>query len=434
MGRRFDIPVFYRSPIISKIKTARRESDLRKRDFTPSILDLGPVRFKIARHFGFCFGVENAIEIAFRAIHQNPGKRVFLLSEMIHNPQVNQDLLDRGVRFILSPDGEQLIPFEELTPEDIVIVPAFGTTLELFARLEAIGINPALYNATCPFVEKVWKRSEQLGGKGYTIIIHGKHYHEETRATFSHAKVSGASLVIRDMKEAEMLASFIKRERPFDDFFTVFEGRYSEGFDPERDLQRIGVVNQTTMLAYQTQGISEYLKGQMLEHFGAEELTDHFADTRDTLCYATSENQDATYGLIESGGDIAIVVGGYNSSNTANLAELCEQHVPTFYIKDAEEILSDREIQHLDRKSKEVKVTANWLPDSPRPITILLTAGASCPDALVDDVLERIASHFSVERPLGDAFESFAGSLRTSMVDNEISVDSQRAERSGHEQ
>lgn len=407
MGRKFDIPLYYRSSVISTVKNARRNIDHRKQDLGPSILDLGVVRFKIARFFGFCFGVENAIEIAYRALAENPDKRVFLLSEMIHNPHVNNDLLARGVRFILAPDGRQLIPFSELRPDDIVIVPAFGTTVELFEQLERLGINPRLYNATCPFVEKVWKRSSQLGERGYTVVIHGKHYHEETRATFSHARLSAPSLVIRDLEEARRLAKYLRREISFESFFSDFSGRYSEGFDPPVHLQRIGVVNQTTMLAGETQHISDLLREAMRAHFGEDNLEFHFADTRDTLCYATSENQDAVKGLVESGGDLAIVVGGYNSSNTSHLVELCQERLPTFYIKDAEEILGPDRIRHLDLHTHQVKETTGWLPKNKAPVDVLITAGASCPDALVDRVIERVSGFFDSATRIESALQQF---------------------------
>ena len=203
MAREFDIPQYYRSALIGKIKRFRLAQDGRKKDLTPSELDLGKVVFKIARHFGFCYGVENAIEIAYRAVEENPGKRVYLLSEMIHNPHVNNDLRSKG---------ETLIPFSILTKADVVIVPAFGTTVEMFKKLAGLGIDPQVYNATCPFVEKVWKRSAQLGEQGYTIVIHGKHDHEETKATFSHAKVTAPALVIRDLQQAKLLARYLRKE------------------------------------------------------------------------------------------------------------------------------------------------------------------------------------------------------------------------------
>ena len=391
--------------MVSSLKQARRLDDQRKQDLSPTSLHLGKIQFKIARHFGFCFGVENAIERAYRSLDENPGKRVFLLSEMIHNPHVNSDLVSRGVRFILRPDGTQIIPFKELTPDDIVIIPAFGTTVDLFKKLNELGIDTEPYNATCPFVEKVWKRAEQLGTKGYTVIIHGKHSHEETRATFSHARVTARSLVIRDVPEAERLALYVRGVLPFEQFSTDFVGRYSEGFDPARDLLRIGVVNQTTMLATETQHISDLLRAASIARFGETAVGQHFADTRDTLCYATSENQDATKALMEHSGDLAVVVGGYNSSNTSHLVELLEARLPTYYIEDESEILSATSIRHLDLRSMQVRETDDWLPVGDSPTSILLTAGASCPDSLVDRVLKRIAQLAGVEEKLEPAVE-----------------------------
>jgi 4-hydroxy-3-methylbut-2-enyl diphosphate reductase len=337
--------------------------------------------------------VENAIEIAYRAVEEQPGKRIFLLSEMIHNPHVNEDLLSRGVRFLRTTEGEQLIPFDELTADDVVIIPAFGTTVEIQQRLSDLGVDTKQYNTTCPFVEKVWRRSDQIGRQDYSIVIHGKRYHEETRATFSHARRHAPVVVVRDIAEAETLADFITGKRPADTFHVVFAERCSEGFDADRDLQRIGVVNQTTMLATETQEITALLRKAIAARFGEANIADHFADTSDTLCYATNENQNATYALIDDDADLAVVVGGYNSSNTSHLVELCSERMPTFFIRDAGEILSRTEIRHFDVRSKREITTSDWLPDK-RPVNVVLTAGASCPDALLDDVIERINAWF----------------------------------------
>src|ERR1700754_379624 len=267
----FNVPIIYRSPLITAIKNRRRQQDKMKKDFTPALLDFGDLHIYLARHFGFCYGVENAIEISFRTVEENPGKRIFLLSEMIHNPQVNADLQERGVRFIQDTYGRQLVPFEELTADDIVIIPAFGTTLDIEERLRAIGIRTEKYNTTCPFVEKVWNRSTQIAQKNYTIVVHGKPKHEETRATFSHAAASTPTVVVKDMKEAKILAEYIKGTLPPDSFYSTFKGQYSEGFDVKKDLTRIGVVNQTTMLASDTQAIADYLKQTMIEKHGLME-------------------------------------------------------------------------------------------------------------------------------------------------------------------
>jgi 4-hydroxy-3-methylbut-2-enyl diphosphate reductase len=389
--KQFDVPIIYRSPLISAIKQHRKEGDKLKKDFSPTLLDFGDMHIYLARHFGFCYGVENAIEIAFRTIEENAGRRIFLLSEMIHNPQVNADLQERGVQFLMDTYGHQLIPMEELRADDIVIIPAFGTTLEIESKLNAIGLQTERYNTTCPFVEKVWNRAEAIGRKGYTIIVHGKPRHEETRATFSHAAADAPTLVINDMAEAQTLAAYMRGEHPLQDFYTTFKGRYSTGFDVTRGLYKIGVVNQTTQLASDTQEIAEYLKQVVLSLPGGD-----FADTRDTLCYATNDNQTAVHGLLETPADVAIVVGGYNSSNTTHLVELCEQRLPTFFINSEEKILSVEEVLHYDFHQRQERLTRNFLPWK-RPVRILLTSGASCPDALVEGVIRKLAAFYRKE-------------------------------------
>ncbi len=230
--KKFDIPEFYKSSVISRIKNIRKDSDPRKKDFSPTVLDFGPVKFYIARHFGFCYGVENAIEISYKAIEENPDKRIYLLSEMIHNPGVNNDLQSRGVKFLMDTSGRQLVNWNELSPEDIVIIPAFGTTIEIQNKLNKLGIDPYKYNTTCPFVEKVWNRSKQLGEKEYTIIIHGKHFHEETRATFSHSTEGSHALIVKDLEEARKVGEFILGRITSDEFKKLFKGKYSENFEP----------------------------------------------------------------------------------------------------------------------------------------------------------------------------------------------------------
>lgn len=392
--KKFDIPTFYRSSFISSVKETRKVRDPRKKDFTPTVLDFGPVQFLIARHFGFCYGVENAIEISYKAIEENPDKRIFLLSQMIHNPSVNSDLEARGLRFIQDTQGNTITPWEELRSDDIVIIPAFGTTLEIEQQLANMGIETKPYNTTCPFVEKVWKTSAKLGSADYSIIIHGKHKHEETRATFSHSQSNAPSVVIANIEEARLIGAIIRGERPSTDFYSLFAGRYSEGFDAEKHLDRLGVVNQTTMLASDTHEIAEYVKQQMLDKYGPENLKDHFSDTRDTLCYATNDNQEATYGLLKQSADLAVVVGGYNSSNTSHLVELCEEKFPTYFIAAAEEIKSESEIHHFDYPNKQMLQTRDFLPTKREKVSIVLTSGASCPDAQVDEVLDRLLAFF----------------------------------------
>lgn len=406
--KQFNVPIIYRSPLIAAIKSRRRQQDKMKKDFTPTLLDFGALRIHLARHFGFCYGVENAIDIAFRTIEENPGKRIFLLSEMIHNQQVNADLKERGVLFLQDTYGKQLFPFEELTSNDVVIIPAFGTTLDIEAKLNEIGIPTEKYNTTCPFVEKVWNRSEQIAKKNYTVVVHGKPRHEETRATFSHASSHTPTVIVNDMTEAVALAGYITGEKAPSLFAEEFAGKYSDGFDVEKDLQRIGVVNQTTMLASDTQAISDYLKQVMTTKYDLEpgNVEERFADTRDTLCYATNDNQSAVYGLLKTRADLAIVVGGYNSSNTSHLVELCEEQIPTYFINSAEKIISAEDILHYNFHDKTESVTHNYLP-SKEVTDILITSGASCPDALVEEVINRILSFFPVNTRIEEMISSF---------------------------
>jgi 4-hydroxy-3-methylbut-2-enyl diphosphate reductase len=406
MARKFGTHEIYRGSIISRVKRARQDSDPRKRDLSPAVLDFGSVRFILARHFGFCYGVENAIEIAYDTLSTNPGRRVFFLSEMIHNPKVNGDLRDRGVRFMFTPSGEQIIPWEELGADDIVVVPAFGTTVELQEKLSERGIDTRTFNTTCPFVEKVWKRSAELGDRGFTVVVHGKATHEETRATFSHSIRSAPTVIVLDLDEARFLADVITGNRDASTFDVQFGSKCSDGFDPARDLERIGVVNQTTMLAAETREIARLLRGALAERFGEEHLGDHFADTSDTLCCATNENQNATYALTERGGDLALVVGGYNSSNTSHIVELCEAAMPTFFIQSEDEIVSDEQIRHFSLSDRMLRTTEGWLP-SGRPLEVVLTSGASCPDALLDAVLLKVVSLIGDAREVDDVLAQY---------------------------
>lgn len=404
--KKFDIPEIYKSSIISSIKEKRKSEDPRKKDFMPTELDFGPVKFYIARHFGFCYGVENAIEIAYKTLNDNPGKRIFLLSEMIHNPAVNQDLIDHGIKFILDTYGNQLIPWNEITSDDIVVVPAFGTTIEIENFLKTKGIDTKKFNTTCPFVEKVWNRASQLGEKDYTIIIHGKAKHEETRATFSHSVQNANSVIVKNINEAEILAKFIKGELPVNEFYEVFADKFSEGFNAEKNLNKVGVVNQTTMLATETQEIADLMKQAMIEKYGEENIKDHFADTRDTLCYATNDNQSATINLLETNADFAIVVGGYNSSNTTHLVEILERKFKTYFISNEGKISGDNLISHFDINSKKEITTKNFIPQKDK-INIAITSGASCPDAIVDNVMKTILNFFPTKIGLDEVLLKF---------------------------
>ena len=351
--------------------------------------------------------MENAIEISYKALEENTEKRVFLLSQMIHNQEVNNDLQGRGIRFIMDTNGSQFIPWEEIGKDDVVIIPAFGTTIEIEHLLLNKGVEVKQYNTTCPFVEKVWNRAEKLGQEKYAVIIHGKPRHEETRATFSHSVNTGKSVIVRDMEDAHRLGQYITGTKPKEAFYTEFAGRYSQDFDPLTDLQRVGVVNQTTMLATETQAIADYFRQLMIDNYGAENLKHHFADTRDTLCYATNDNQDSTYQLLETDADLALVVGGYNSSNTSHIVELCERKFPTYFINSEREIKSRSTIHHYDYHNKQNRITSDFLP-SKTPAKIVLTSGASCPDTLVDRVMMRVLDFYPGVRQIEEVLREFS--------------------------
>src|SRR5690606_13336101 len=260
------------------------------------------------------------IDIAYTTIEAAQGKPVYFLREMIHNPDVNNDLRRRGAEFLFETDGSIRIPIESLSHDDIVVIPEFGTTRDIEARLQAHGINPSTYNTTCPFVEKVWKRGAQLGKKDYNLVIHGKANHEETRATYSHATADAkAVVVVLNTEEARFLAECMLGERSKEEFDSVFGLKSTPGFDPIQDLQQFGVINQTTMLATETQEVIDILRDAAIKKYGAADIENHVADTSDTLCYATNENQSATLALLNESIDCAIVVGGFNSSNTMHI-------------------------------------------------------------------------------------------------------------------
>jgi 4-hydroxy-3-methylbut-2-en-1-yl diphosphate reductase len=405
--KQFEVPIIYRSPFITAIKKSRKERDKMKKDFAPTLLDFGSLQIYLARHFGFCYGVENAIEIAFRTVEENPGKRIFLLSEIIHNPHVNADLQERGINFLQDTYGNPLITFDELKSDDIVIIPAFGTTLAIEKKLKDLGIRTEKYNTTCPFVEKVWNRSAAIAELNYTVVIHGKPKHEETRATFSHAAVNSPSVIIKDMEQAKELAKYITGEKSAPEFYAEFDGQHSDGFDVSMHLQRIGVVNQTTMLASDTQAIADFLRQVMISKYNLtkENVEERFADTRDTLCYATNDNQTAVVNMLQTDADLAIVVGGYNSSNTSHLVELCEQKLPTYFINSEEKILSSKQILHYNLHTKQETSTSNYLPDKENT-RILLTSGASCPDALIEGAISKLVGFFTSSKNLSDVLKN----------------------------
>jgi 4-hydroxy-3-methylbut-2-enyl diphosphate reductase len=389
------VPNHYAGAVIQRVKDYRLTEG--KRSLAPTRLQIGQLEILIPRHFGFCFGVERAIHMAFAALDRARGKRLFLVSEIIHNPLVNRDLQQRGIRFLYDALGQQQAEPAQLGPTDVVLIPAFGTTLQVEESLRRSGIDPDApefrehYDTTCPFVSKVWDRGEQLGREGYTIVIHGKSRHEETQATQSHTQRHAPTVVVRDAAEAARLAGYIAGDLSLEEFRSEFAGKWSEGFAPERDLLRLAVVNQTTMLAEETQEVASVLREAMRRRFGDADLDHHFADTNDTLCYATNWNQGATRALLEARPDLAVIVGGYNSSNTSHLVEICSQSMPAYLIGSSAEIVSRERIWHFDIHARKRVQAEGWLPEQ-LPLRVAVTSGASCPDVLMNQVVERIAT------------------------------------------
>ena len=407
--RDFDIPFQFRSQYISKIKKIREEADKRKKDFAPSILSFEKVSILIPRHFGFCFGVQNAVEKAYEILEKYPDKKIYLISEIIHNPEVNGELQESGLKFIQNTKGEQLIDWNEIHSGDIVITPAFGTTPEIEKILKEKKIDVEKFDTTCPFVERVWNKGEALGKEGYTIIIHGNPHHEETRATLARISQYTPAVIVSNKKEADILKAFIlKSALDKHDWGVFFKWKASEGFNFRKDLDRIAVVNQTTMLASETQNISNFLKEVMIEKFGTEQIDDHFGSTRDTLCYATYDNQTATKKMLEEKIDLAFVIGGYNSSNTKHIAELMTEKCKTFYINTEKNLKDDLSLEHYNFKDDKLEYQNQGYLPSKEHITIALSSGASCPDATVERVMLKLLSFINPQANLNKAINDLA--------------------------
>jgi 4-hydroxy-3-methylbut-2-enyl diphosphate reductase len=409
----------YQSRLCAAIKALARRHE--RTATAPVLLDFGAVRYVVPSHFGFCLGVKNAIERAYETLAENPGRRVFMLSELIHNPFVNEDLIRRGLLYLQSdkgvphaagPGGPPL--WDTLTPDDVVIIPAFGATDDDKRRLVRKGIAIRQYDATCMLVEKVWKAARAYGREGYTVIIHGKHEHEETKATFSNTRRYAPAVIVRNMDEARQLAGIIRSDGPAARaaFQSFFAGRFTEDFDVERDLERVAVVNQTTLLMNETREIIAYLRDVFAEKFGPDAPGDPARvggqGRNDTLCYATQVNQDALARALSEPLDAAFVIGGKNSSNTYQLYRLCAQRLgdKAFFIQSEANILSAREVEHYVFPSKgrsghgeAVEHRPLWdeTRDRPgdRPRRILVTGGASCPDGIIQQVILRLNSFHS---------------------------------------
>ncbi len=414
----------YQSKLCAALKTLARQHE--RSAAAPVTLDFGAVQYVLPSHFGFCLGVKNAIERAYETLSANPGRRVFMLSELIHNPFVNEDLLRRGLRYLQSDKGAPFtisgrkasadapataadpLLWDTLTPDDIVIIPAFGATDEDKQRLVRKGLAVYPYDATCMLVEKVWKAARAYGRDGYTVIIHGKHEHEETKATFSNTRRHAPAVIVRDLAETRLLGEIIASEDPRvrARFYDHFAGRHTPGFDVDRDLERIAVVNQTTLLMNETRAIIAALRDLYSKKHGPDAPGQPprvgGSGRNDTLCYATQVNQDALARALADPLDAAFIIGGKNSSNTYQLYRLCEQKLgaKAFFIQSEGNIRSLREVEHYVFPSHgahggRMVVHPLWPDDAHTPKRILITGGASCPDGVIQQVITRINHLFS---------------------------------------
>ena len=363
----------YRSELVDRIRAHGRV-----------ISEDGNLTIKLAKEFGFCYGVERAIDLAYAARKVFPKQPIFILGEIIHNPEVNDQIRAMDIR---SLSGKQkTADVEELKQGDVVIIPAFGTEVATRQMLEAKGC--IFVDTTCGDVMSVWKRVRQYSREAVTSIIHGKAWHEETKATSSQATAtSGHYLVVFTLAETDYVCNYITHGGNKQEFLEKFKGAYSAGFDPDVHLSAIGVANQTTMLRGETEEVQRRLKRAMEEKFGPENVDKHFRFF-DTICGATQDRQDALEKLLAEPLDLLLVIGGYNSSNTSHLAEMGEAKLPTYFIKNAAKMPSDKTIQHFDQHKHEEVETQNWLP--PGKITVGITAGASCPNNLIEDVIRRL--------------------------------------------
>ncbi len=353
------------------------------------VLSASGLTVKLAKEFGFCYGVERAIDLAYAARQLFPDPtRIFLLGEIIHNPEVNDQIRGLGIVSVAPKPTDDELAELRLTPEDVVIIPAFGTEVGTRRRIEAYGCQTV--DTTCGDVMTVWKRVRQYSRDGVTSIIHGKAKHEETKATTSQATAYGTGhyLVVFDLSETDYVCDFILRGGNKEEFLDRFRGAYSPGFDPELHLVAVGVANQTTMLRGETEEVQRRFRAAMLARYGAEKVGDHFR-VFDTICGATQDRQDALQKLLREPMDLLIVVGGYNSSNTSHLAEMGEKVLPTYFIKNAAKMESPALIRHWDQHIAQELETANWFPLD-RPLNVGITAGASCPNNLIEDTIKRL--------------------------------------------
>ncbi|HEX3718141.1 MAG TPA: 4-hydroxy-3-methylbut-2-enyl diphosphate reductase [Verrucomicrobiae bacterium] len=374
----------YRSDLVNRI---RERSKAEGNNVTAHVLSAnGLLTIKLAKEFGFCYGVERAIDLAYAARKVfPPPKPIYLLGEIIHNPEVNDQIRNMGIQ-IISPKPTE-VEMGRLTAGDVVIIPAFGTEVGTREKLSAKGCE--LVDTTCGDVMSVWKRVRQYSTESVTSIIHGKAKHEETKATTSQATAHGPGhyLVVYNLDETDYVCDYIRNGGNKQEFLDKFKGAYSPGFDPETHLRAVGVANQTTMLRGETEEVQRRIKNAMIERYGAGEVDKHFRFF-DTICGATQDRQDALQKLLREPMDLLLVIGGYNSSNTSHLAEMGEAKLPTYFIKNAAMMVSDNLIRHYSLHEQKEVETNNWLP--PGKITVGITAGASCPNNLIEDAIKRL--------------------------------------------
>ena len=369
-----NLRVDYHSPIIDYIKS------------TDYQLTAGNTTIKLAKEFGFCYGVDRSIEYAYQTVKKFPNRNIYLVGEIIHNPFVNNKLLEMGIQF-LSGRYKNNLKIDDIKPDDIVILPAFGVTFSLLEQLKKL--NCILVDTTCGSVFNVWKNVERFTRDGFTALVHGKYYHEETIATVSRAtlKKSGTYIIVRDFNEAQIICNYIRKPGNRQQFLDHFKNSISPGFNPDIHLNKIGVANQTTMPAQESLKIAEMIKNSLVEKFGEENITKHF-QSFDTICRATQDRQDAIINLLKSDIDLTIIIGGYNSSNTTNLTNIASKYCPTYHIEDSNCIIDTNSIEHQPAGQTKTRVSSNWLPEN--KIVIAITAGASTPNKKIGEVIQKL--------------------------------------------
>ncbi len=362
----------YKSDIVDLIKSTGYE------------MQIGQTKIRLAKEFGFCYGVDRSVEYAYQTVQKFPDKNVYLTGEIIHNPHVNKRLIDMGVKFLSGPynKGESI---DDITPEDVVILPAFGVSIPMLTQFREK--DCILVDTTCGSVLLVWKHVEKFANQGYTAVVHGKHYHEETIATVSRS--ADKFIVVLNETEAQMVCDYIRSPQNKAEFMNYFKGKVSAGFDPDKDLVKIGVANQTTMLANESLKIANMIKSALIDRYGEQKIVDHF-HAFDTICSATQERQDAIIELFKKEHDLAIVIGGFNSSNTKSLTAIALNHSPAFHIEDSDHLIDSERIYNLPKGQHDPVTSNGWLKDG--PMTIAVTAGASTPNAKIGQVIEKILS------------------------------------------